>query len=68
MKELDEINTSVTSRTPTELLRITLYSYCKFKDDINKGILTASIDFNKDSNRFDQSLIQPAKNTINDHT
>ena len=56
MDKLDEINDSITSRQTTELLWIILYGDCKFKDDINKRILTAFIQFIKDSNRFHQSL------------
>ena len=57
MNELNDIDNSITSRQPNELLRIILYRDCKFKDDINKPILIATIQFIKNSNRFNQSLI-----------
>ena len=57
MNELDDIDNSITSRQPTEILRIILYGDCKFKDDVNKRILMATIQFIKESNRFDQALI-----------
>ena len=57
MNELNYVDNSVTSRQPNELLRIILYGDCKFKDDVNKRILIATIQFIKNSNRFNQSLI-----------
>ena len=57
MNELNDIDNSITSRQPNELLRIILYGDCKFKDDVNKRILIATIKFIKNSNRFNQSLI-----------
>ena len=57
MKELYGIDNSITSRQPNELLRIVLYGDCKFKDNVNKQILIATIQFIKNSNRFNQSLI-----------
>ena len=57
MKELYRIDSSITSRQPNELLRIILYDDSKFKDNVNKEILIATIQFIKNSNRFNQSLI-----------
>ena len=57
MNELSDIDNSITSRQPIELLRIILYGDCKFKDNVNKRILIATIQFIKNSNRFNQSLI-----------
>ena len=57
MNELNDIDNSITSRQPNELLRIILYGDCKFKDDVNKRILIATILFIKNRNRFSQSLI-----------
>ena len=57
MNELDEIINSITSRQPTELLRIIFYGHCKFKDRFNKRLLAAAIQFIKNSVRLDQSLI-----------
>ena len=39
------------------------YGDCKFKNNANKRILIATIQFIKNSDRFKQSLIQPAKTT-----
>ena len=63
MNELNDIDNSITSRQTNELLRTILYGDCKFKDDVNKWILIATIQFIKNSNRFNKSLIQPAKTT-----
>ena len=57
MNELNDIDHSVTSRQPNELLRVVLYDDCKFKGNVNKRILIATIQFIKNSNRFNQSLI-----------
>ena len=57
VNELNDIDNSITSRQTNELLRIILYSDCKFKDDVNKQILIATIQFIKNSNRYNQSLI-----------
>ena len=56
MNELKDIDNSITSRQPNELLRIILYGDCKFKDNISKQILIATIQFIKNSIRFHQSL------------
>ena len=57
MNESNDIDNSITSRQPNELLGIILYGDCKFKDNVNKRILTATIEFIINSNRFNQSLI-----------
>ena len=57
MNELNDSDNSVTSRQQNELLRIILYGDCKFKDNANKRILIATIQFIKNSHRFNQSLI-----------
>ena len=57
LKELYRIDNSITLRQPNELLRIILYGDSKFKDNVNKQILIATIQFIKNSNRFNQSLI-----------
>ena len=56
VNELNDIDNSITSREPNELLRIILYGDCKFKDNVNKRILIKTIQFIKNSNRFNQSL------------
>ena len=57
MNELSDIDNSITSRQPNEILRIILYGDCKFKDNVNRRILIATIQFIKNNNRFYQSLI-----------
>ena len=56
MNELNDMDNSVTSTQPHELLRIILYGDYNFKDNVNKQILIATIQFIKNSNRFNQSL------------
>ena len=63
MNELNDIDNSVTSRQPNELLRMILYDDHKFKDNVNKRILTATIQFIKNSNRFNKFLIELSKST-----
>ena len=57
MNELNDTDNSITSTQPNELLQVILYGDCKFKDNVNKRILIATIQFIKNSNRFNQSLI-----------
>ena len=57
MNELNDTDNSITSRQTNKLLRIILYGDCKFKDDVYKRTLIATIQFIKNSNRFNQSLI-----------
>ena len=38
MSQLNDIDNSITSRWPNELLRIIFYNDCKFKDNVNKRI------------------------------
>ena len=52
MNEFNDIDNSISSRQPNELLRIILYGDCKFKDNVNKRILIATIQFLKNSNRL----------------
>ena len=57
MNELSDIDNSITSRQPNEMLCIILYGDCKFKDNVNRRILIATMQFIKNNNRFYQSLI-----------
>ena len=57
MNELNDIDNSITSREPNELLRIIFNGDYNFKDNVNKRIVIATIRFIKNTNRFDQSLI-----------
>ena len=50
MNELNDLDNSITSRQPNELLRIILCGGLKFKDNANKCIFTAAIQFIKNSN------------------
>ena len=52
MNELNDNDNSITSRQPNELLRIILYGDCKGKDNVNKIILIATIQFIRNSNRL----------------
>ena len=67
MNELNDNDNSITSRQPNELLRIILYGDCKCKDNVNKIILIATIQFIKNSNRL--SILNLAcKNNRKDYT
>ena len=57
MNELNDIDNAITSRQANALLRKILNRDCKFKDKVNKRILIATIQFIKNSNKFNQSLI-----------
>ena len=57
INELNDIDNSITSKQPNELFRIILYGDCNFKDNVSKPILIATMQFIKNSNRFNQSLI-----------
>ena len=67
MNELNDFDNCITSRQPNELFRIILYGDCKFKDNVNKQILIATIQFIKNSNRF-KILNLACKNNIKDYT
>ena len=58
MNELNDIDNSITLRQPNDLLRIILYDGCKFKDNVNRRILIATIQFFRNSNIFNQPLIK----------
>ena len=57
MNELNDIDTSITSKQPNKLIRIALYGDCKFIDNVKKLTLLPTIQFIKNTNRFNQSLI-----------
>ena len=54
MNRLNHIGNSITSEQQNDSL---LYGDCKFKDNVNKRNLIATIQFIKNSIRFNQSLI-----------
>ena len=57
MNKLNDIDDSIISRKRNELLRIILDDGFKFKDTVNKWTLIATIQFIRNSNRVNQSLI-----------
>ena len=57
MNKLNDIDDSIISRQRNELLRIILDDGFKFKDTVNKWTLIATIQFIRNSNRVNQSLI-----------
>ena len=57
MNELSDLDNSISSRQPNELIRIILYGDCNFKDNVNKRILSTTIQFIKNSDRLNQFLI-----------
>ena len=57
MNELYDLDNSISSRQPNEVLRIILYGDCNFKDNVNKRIWSTTIQFIKNSDRLNQFLI-----------
>ena len=57
MNKSNDIDDSIISRQRNELLRIILDDGFKFKDNVNKWTLIATIQFIRNSNRVNQSLI-----------
>ena len=57
MNKLNDIDDSIISRQRNELLRIILDDGFKFKDNVNKWTLIATIQFIRNSNRVNQSSI-----------
>ena len=53
-KHIDDF---IISRQPNELLRIIFYGNCKFRDNVKKRILIATIQLIKNGDRFNQFLI-----------
>ena len=58
MTNLENINDAIMSLNENDLLYITLYGNKNFENDMNISILTATIKFIKDFERFDQSLFK----------
>ena len=56
MNELDNIDNSITSMESNDLLLIILYGDKKFDKVTNSRILNATIEFIKNSKRFDEAL------------
>ena len=58
MTDLKNINDAITSLNENDLLHVILYGNKNFDNNINISILTATINFIKVSERFDQPLIE----------
>ena len=56
MNELDNIENSITSMESNDLLLIILYGDKKFDKVTNRRILNVTIEFIKNSKRFDEAL------------
>ena len=56
MTDLKNINDAIMSLNESDLLHVVLYGSKKFDNNINISILTATIKFIKDTERFDQPL------------
>ena len=58
MNDLNNINTAIASLNPKSLLRVILYEDKNFNKETDCKILTASIKFMKDTQRFEKPLFQ----------
>ena len=56
MNDLNNINTAIASLNSNAFLRVILYGDKSFNKEANCKILTASIIFVKDAQRFEKSL------------
>ena len=56
MTDLKNINDAIMSLNESNLLHVILYGNKNFDNNMDIGILTATIKFIKDSERFDQPL------------
>ena len=56
MTELKNINDAIISLNENDLLLVILYRNKNFDNNMNISVLTATIKFIKDSERFDQPL------------
>ena len=54
MNYLNNITTAIASLNPNDLLRVILYGDKSFNKETNYKILTASIKFVKDTQRFEK--------------
>ena len=57
MSDLKNINDAILSLNESDLLHVMLYGSKNFDDNMNIRILTATIKFIKDTERFDQPLL-----------
>ena len=58
MTDLKNINDAIMSLNESDLLHVMLYGSKKFDNNMNISILTATIKFIKETERFDQPLFQ----------
>ena len=56
MTDFKNINKTIMSLNESDLIHVILYGNKNFDNNMNKSILTATIKFIKDSERFDQPL------------
>ena len=56
MNELSSINSGIISLRPSALLEVILYGDKMLSDNSNQQILTATINYIKNTHRFKQSL------------
>ena len=56
MNELSSINCEMISLRPSALLEVILCGDKMFNDKSNHRILTATIDYNKNTHRFEQTI------------
>ena len=56
MNEFSSINPGIISLRPSALLEVILYGDKMLNDNSNKQILTATINYIKNTQRFEQSL------------
>ena len=56
MTHLKNINETIMSLNESDLIHVILYGNKNFDNNMNKSIITATIKFMKDSERFDQPL------------
>ena len=56
MTDLKNINETIMSLNESDLIHVILYGNKNFENNMNKSIITATIKFMKDSERFDQPL------------
>ena len=56
MTDLKNINDAIMSLNESDLLHVMLYGSKDFDNNTNIGILSATIKFIKDTERFDQPL------------
>ena len=56
MTDLKNINDTIMSLNESDLIHVILYGNKNFDNNMNKSIITATIKFMKDSERFDQPL------------